>query len=73
MDWSRCSRLAGWVADAAAQVQEEEPAVVAAVAAVAVAACQYVEVGVEDSQGSREDLLGPSLAELLFLLQIRSK
>ena len=46
---------------------------VAAVAAVAVAACQYVEVGVEDSQGSREDLLGPSLVELLLLLQIKVK
>ena len=39
---------------------------VAAVAAVA--ACQYVEVGVEDSQGSRGDLLEPSLVELLLLL-----
>lgn len=44
--------------------------VAAAVAAVAddVAACQHVEVAVEDSQGSRVDLLEPSLVELLLLL-----
>ena len=54
-------------AAAGAQVQEEEAAVVAAVD-VAVAACQDVEVGVEDSQGSRIGLLEPSLVELLLLL-----
>jgi len=61
------------VADAAvAQVQEEEAAVVAAavaVAAVVVGACQDVEVGVEDSQGSRVDLQEPCLVELLLLLE----
>ena len=43
------------------------------VADVDVVACQHVEVGVEDSQGSRGDLLEPSLVELLLLLQVNIK
>ena len=46
---------------------------VAAAAVVVVVAGQYVEVGVEDSQGSRGDLLEPSLVELLLLLQVNIK
>ena len=47
--------------------------VAAAVAAVAAApACHYVVVGVEDSQGSQGDLLGPSLVELLLLLHSKN-
>ena len=43
----------------------------AAVVVVVVVAGQYVEVGVEDSQGSRGDLLEPSLVELLLLLLLQ--
>ena len=48
-------------------------AAAAVVVAADVAACQHVEVGVEDSQGSRVDLVEPSLVERLLLLLLQSK